>query len=111
MPNMKEYIPEHLNAMYNIYISPSPVFFCLAAESLQPLIKWLFHEPNPIPVNTALAMLGLAKPVFRMPYVPTSKEQRAEGAKLMAPLLGSIPGNKGVKVMEDSEFILVKRYC
>ena len=24
--------------------------------SLQPLIKWLFHEPNPIPVNTGASM-------------------------------------------------------
>ena len=39
-------------------------------DSLQPLVAWLFCEPNPIPLNTALAMCGLVQPVFRLPYVP-----------------------------------------
>eukprot|EP00435_Cladocopium_sp_Y103_P033992 s3431_g8.t1 len=35
---------------------------------LQPLYKWLFTDPNPIGVNTMLMMLGVAKPIFRLPY-------------------------------------------
>lgn len=40
------------------------------------LMAWLFCEPNPIPLNTALCMCGLIKPVFRLPYVPLNQEQR-----------------------------------
>ena len=38
---------------------------CLLCCSLQELIRWLFAEPNPIGVNTAMAMCGLIQPVFR----------------------------------------------
>lgn len=77
------------------------------AESLQELIAWLFCEPNPIPVNTAMAMCGLVKPVFRLPYVPLSKEQRQKGAELLRAVADDIPGCKDVKVLEDSDFILL----
>jgi 4-hydroxy-tetrahydrodipicolinate synthase len=75
--------------------------------SLQALIKWLFCEPNPIPLNTALMMCGLAQPVWRLPYVPLSREQREQGAKLLRAVQEHIPGCKEVRVMEDSEFKLV----
>jgi 4-hydroxy-tetrahydrodipicolinate synthase len=39
-------------------------------EKLLPLMKWLFCQPNPIALNTALAQLGVARPVFRLPYAP-----------------------------------------
>ena len=32
---------------------------------LQELMQWLFCEPNPIALNTALMMCGLIRPVFR----------------------------------------------
>uniref|UniRef100_A0A7N0V4B7 4-hydroxy-tetrahydrodipicolinate synthase n=1 Tax=Kalanchoe fedtschenkoi TaxID=63787 RepID=A0A7N0V4B7_KALFE len=38
--------------------------------TLMPLVEWLFEEPNPIGLNTALAQLGVVRPVFRLPYVP-----------------------------------------
>ncbi|PRW20637.1 4-hydroxy-tetrahydrodipicolinate synthase [Chlorella sorokiniana] len=34
------------------------------AESVKELIAWLFCEPNPIPLNTALAMCGLCSSTF-----------------------------------------------
>ncbi|PSC74721.1 dihydrodipicolinate synthase [Micractinium conductrix] len=77
------------------------------AGSLGELISWLFCEPNPIPLNTALAMCGLVKPVFRLPYVPLSHEQRERGALLLRAVQQHIPGCKEVRVMEDSEFKLV----
>merc|ERR1712072_1063607 len=43
--------------------------------SLAPLYKWLFTEPNPIGVNTILMQLGVAKPVFRLPY--TARDEAA----------------------------------
>ncbi|GMH45910.1 hypothetical protein BSKO_13873 [Bryopsis sp. KO-2023] len=80
------------------------------AESLNSLMGWLFCEPNPIAVNTALAMCGLVKPVFRLPYVPLSKEKREEGAKLLEAVKEHIPGCKEVRVMEDDEFSLLTKY-
>ncbi|MFY8275212.1 4-hydroxy-tetrahydrodipicolinate synthase [Pseudoalteromonas sp. SSDWG2] len=53
-------------------------------EQLKPLMNWLFCEPNPIAINTALAMTGAVKPVFRLPYVPLSKEQQQAGLALLA---------------------------
>lgn len=77
------------------------------AESLKELIAWLFCEPNPIPLNTALAMCGLVRPIFRLPYVPLSREQREHGAKLLRAVQQHIPGCKDVRVMDDEEFILI----
>lgn len=52
-------------------------------SSLQPLMKWLFCEPNPIAINTALMMTGAVKPVFRLPYVPLNTQQQAQGVALI----------------------------
>jgi len=58
-------------------------------------------------VNTALAMCGVIQPVFRLPYVPLSKEQRQRGAQLLTAVADHIPGVKDIRAMEDSEFKLV----
>jgi len=76
-------------------------------DSLHELIQWLFCEPNPIPLNTALMMCGLVRPVFRLPYVPLSKEQRQKGAKLLEAVKEHIPGCERIRVMEDDEFKLI----
>lgn len=80
------------------------------ADSLQDLMSWLFCEPNPIALNTALAMCGLVKPVFRLPYVPLSKAKREEGAKLLNAVKEHIPNCKEVRVMEDDEFTLLTKF-
>lgn len=80
------------------------------AASISGLMGWLFSEPNPIPLNTAMAMCGLVQPVFRLPYVPMSKPQREEGAKHLRALQQHIPGCKEVRVMEDDEFKLIGWY-
>jgi 4-hydroxy-tetrahydrodipicolinate synthase len=77
------------------------------AAALQDLCSWLFEEPNPIALNTALSMCGLIRPVFRLPYYPMTKEQRTRGAKLLREVQDHIPGCREVRVMEDSEFILI----
>ncbi|CAK0737237.1 4-hydroxy-tetrahydrodipicolinate synthase 2, chloroplastic [Coccomyxa viridis] len=80
------------------------------SDSLQELIAWLFCEPNPIGINTAMAMCGLAKPVFRLPYVPLSYEQRVKGAKLLEAVAEHIPGVQSVRVLDDADFILIGRH-
>jgi 4-hydroxy-tetrahydrodipicolinate synthase len=79
-------------------------------EKLQELINWLFVEPNPIAVNTAMAMCGLCRPVFRLPYVPLSKQQREYGAGLLRAVIDDIPGCTEVRVMEDDEFTLLAAF-
>ncbi|XP_059634007.1 4-hydroxy-tetrahydrodipicolinate synthase, chloroplastic-like [Cornus florida] len=78
---------------------------------LVPLVEWLFDEPNPIAVNTALAQLGVVRPVFRLPYVPLPRAKRVEFVNLVKQIgRENFVGEKDVKVMDDDEFILVGRY-
>lgn len=79
-------------------------------QSLQELMAWLFCEPNPVALNTALAMCGLIKPVFRLPYVPLNRERREQGAKLLSKVAEHIPGCNGVQVLNDEDFIIVSKY-
>ncbi|KAG2729590.1 hypothetical protein I3843_01G252900 [Carya illinoinensis] len=78
---------------------------------LMPLIEWLFHEPNPIGLNTALAQLGVVRPVFRLPYVPLPLAKRVEFVNLVEEIgRENFVGEQDVKVLEDDDFILVSRY-
>jgi 4-hydroxy-tetrahydrodipicolinate synthase len=43
-----------------------------------PLMEMNFIESNPIPVKTAMAMMGLLEPVWRLPMTPPSAETRAK---------------------------------
>jgi 4-hydroxy-tetrahydrodipicolinate synthase len=43
-----------------------------------PLMEMNFIESNPIPVKTAMAMMGLLEPVWRLPMTPPARETRAK---------------------------------
>jgi len=43
-----------------------------------PLMEVNFIETNPIPVKSALALMGLCEPVFRLPLVPPKSENLAK---------------------------------
>lgn len=78
---------------------------------IMPLIKWLFHEPNPIGLNTALAQLGVVRPVFRLPYVPLGLAKRVEFVNIVNELgRENFVGEEDVKVLDDDDFILIDRY-
>ncbi|XP_073271587.1 4-hydroxy-tetrahydrodipicolinate synthase, chloroplastic-like [Primulina huaijiensis] len=80
-------------------------------SKLLPLIEWLFHEPNPIGLNTALAQLGVVRPVFRLPYVPLQFEKRAEFVNIVEELgRENFIGEKDVQILDDDDFILIGRY-
>lgn len=73
-------------------------------EKLQALMSWLFSEPNPIPLNTALMMLGSVKPAFRLPYIAMTAEQREQGVKLIRELgLEHFVGDT-LSVLTDGDF-------
>ncbi|XP_051134245.1 4-hydroxy-tetrahydrodipicolinate synthase, chloroplastic-like [Andrographis paniculata] len=78
---------------------------------LMPLIKWLFHEPNPIGVNTALAQLGVVRPIFRLPYVPLPLPKRIEFVEIVKDIgREHFIGDKDVAVLDDDDFVLIGRY-
>ncbi|KAK9802844.1 hypothetical protein WJX73_006666 [Symbiochloris irregularis] len=80
------------------------------AQSLDALCNWLFCEPNPIAINTALAMCGAIRPVFRLPYVPLNRIQREEGAVLLQNVAEHLPGPAQVQVLKDSDFTVLSHY-
>ncbi|CAN4118790.1 unnamed protein product [Withania somnifera] len=80
-------------------------------SKLMPLVEWLFHEPNPIALNTALAQLGVVRPVFRLPYIPLTKAKREEFVKIVEKIGREyFIGERDVQVLDDDDFILVGRY-
>ncbi|GJT90899.1 4-hydroxy-tetrahydrodipicolinate synthase, chloroplastic-like protein [Tanacetum coccineum] len=80
-------------------------------KKLLPLINWLFGEPNPIGVNTALAQLGVIRPIFRLPYVPLPLAKRVEFVNIVKEIgREHFIGEKDVQVLEDDDFLLVGRY-
>lgn len=80
-------------------------------DRLLPLMNWLFAEPNPIGLNTLSAMTGMAKPVFRLPYVPYNRELREQGKAILEELgEDSFVHDGPVRVLEDSDFIIVSKY-
>lgn len=47
-------------------------------KKILPLINLLFIEPNPMPLNTILAMMGLCKPIIKLPYLPLTVAQQQQ---------------------------------
>ena len=48
-----------------------------------PLMEMNFIESNPIPVKTAMAMMGLLEPVWRLPMTPPAAETRVRIASVL----------------------------
>ncbi|KAH7692473.1 4-hydroxy-tetrahydrodipicolinate synthase DapA protein [Dioscorea alata] len=83
----------------------------LLNSKLMPLLEWLFCEPNPVCLNTALAQLGVVRPIFRLPYVPLPLEKRLEFVGIVEGIgRENFVGEKDVQVLEDDDFILLGRY-
>ena len=48
-----------------------------------PLMEMNFIESNPIPVKTAMSMMGLLEEVWRLPMAPPTAETRAKIEKVL----------------------------
>ncbi|WP_286262355.1 4-hydroxy-tetrahydrodipicolinate synthase [Thalassotalea atypica] len=73
-------------------------------QQLQPLMSWLFCEPNPIAINTALMMTGAIKPIFRLPYQALTQAQREQGVLILDEIaVADLVGN-AAQVLDDSLF-------
>ncbi|CAI7757782.1 unnamed protein product [Closterium sp. NIES-54] len=78
---------------------------------LAPLTKWLFLEPNPIGLSTALCQLGLVRPVFRLPYTPYNEARRREFVEIVNNIgLEHFIGAKEVRTLKDDDFHLITRF-
>jgi 4-hydroxy-tetrahydrodipicolinate synthase len=55
-------------------------------HELLPLMEMNFIESNPIPVKTAMAMMGLIEEQFRLPLVPMATENKEKLRKCLADL-------------------------
>jgi 4-hydroxy-tetrahydrodipicolinate synthase len=76
-------------------------------QSVQELMKWLFCEPNPIAINTALMMTKAIPAVFRLPYLPLNSKQRELGLELLKALkVEQLVGQSPVK-LADEDFCIV----
>ena len=73
-------------------------------NSLQGLMGWLFCEPNPIAINTALMMTGAVPANFRLPYIALTKEQRQEGVNLLSQLADKDIVGSSLSVLNDDDF-------
>ena len=76
-------------------------------KNLQPLMQWLFCEPNPIAINTALMMTSAVSPNFRLPYQALTLEQRQEGLDLLATINVSERVGDSLSLLADTDF----NYC
>jgi len=76
-------VPKQMVEMYNSFTAgdlgqAQEIFF-----KLLPLFRAIFIETNPIPVKTALGMMGMIKPEFRLPLCPMSPENEAKLRKVL----------------------------
>jgi 4-hydroxy-tetrahydrodipicolinate synthase len=76
-------------------------------DSLQGLMQWLFCEPNPICINTALMMTDAVAPNFRLPYKALNKEQRQQGIELISALNSDEIVGDSLSLLNDDDF----KYC
>jgi 4-hydroxy-tetrahydrodipicolinate synthase len=76
-------------------------------EKLQELMQWLFCEPNPIAINTALMMTGAVATNFRLPYQALTLEQRKEGLALLKDISVSDRVGDSLDLLDDIDF----NYC
>ena len=79
-------------------------------EKILPFVKLLFVEPNPIVLNTTLAMMGLCQPVSRLPYLPLEVKKQEQITAALEELKNSTPelaNLEQAKVIQPEDFTLI----
>lgn len=71
-------VPEKVVAVWDAFSAGRPEESEKLHEGLSLLNKTMFIETNPIPVKTALSMMGHCHEEFRLPLTPMSDEHREE---------------------------------
>ncbi|WP_457677747.1 4-hydroxy-tetrahydrodipicolinate synthase [Thermovibrio sp.] len=68
-------VPERMVKMYKSFLKGEWEEASRLHRELYPLSKVLFIDTNPIPVKTALSMMGMMEKEFRLPLCPTAPEK------------------------------------
>lgn len=74
---------------------------------INPLMQWLFCEPNPIAINTALMMTKAVQSNFRLPYQALTLEQRQQGFFLLSDFDPNDLVGSELELLADEDFT----YC
>jgi len=75
--------PRDVSDMVHAYLRGDEKDAVALHTALWPLHKAMFLETNPIPVKTALGMMGMINPEMRLPLVPLSQANREKLAKTL----------------------------
>lgn len=70
-------VPKDVSAMVNGFLSGNSEKAKKLHYRLEPLNRAMFLETNPIPVKTAVSLMGMAEEEFRLPLVRMSAKNRA----------------------------------
>ena len=76
-------------------------------EEVQDLIKWLFCEPNPIAINSALMMTDAVPKNIRLPYQALTLEQRQQGLDILKTIATKDLVGDSLSLLADDDF----NYC
>jgi len=79
----------------------------LINDKMRGLMQWLFCEPNPIAINTALMMTDAVPKNIRLPYQALTLAQREEGFELLKAIATKDLVGDSLSLLEDSDF----NYC
>ncbi len=71
-------VPGMMAGLYNAFVKGDLPEARRLHFALEPLNRAMFLETNPIPVKTAVAMLGLAEPDMRLPLSPMQPDNEAK---------------------------------
>lgn len=84
-------VPGDVSALVGAYLAGRTDEALHWHQRLLPLVKALFLESNPIPVKTAMGMLGWIRPELRLPLCPMSEanEERLQQALIAYGLLSA----------------------
>jgi len=67
-------IPSQMSKMINAYLSGDPKKSMKLYYKILPLMKAMELEVNPVPVKTAMGLMGMANPKLRLPLTPMAKK-------------------------------------
>ena len=79
-------------------------------KKILPFTELLFTEPNPIALNTTLAMMSLCQPVSRLPYLPLEREKQQKIITALEKLKESCPELSDLeqaKIILPEDFTLI----
>ena len=76
-------VPDLCSAFQNALIAKDFTTALTYQDTLYPLHRVLFKEPNPVPVKGALSLLGIMSDTVRLPLIKISEDLKSEIAQIL----------------------------